>query len=179
MYLDNQNAEKQRQIDTMAQELTSNQEQIQQLNEDLVNIRIQLKNQEDEYGRFKEEVSRSMSRRFNVTVTAYDLSINSCGVPVGCNGYGMTASGFDLTGHSLESARAIAVDPNIIPLGSKVRIKFKDPEWQHLNGIYNAVDTGGAIVGNRIDLFYGDFGTNETDQSVWNFGRREAIAEIL
>ena len=39
--------------------------------------------------------------------------------------------------------RTIAVDPRVIPLGSKVEIN---------GGIYIAEDTGGVIKGNRIDL---------------------------
>ena len=39
--------------------------------------------------------------------------------------------------------RTIAVDPRIIPLGSKVEINGR---------IYIAEDTGGAIKGNRIDM---------------------------
>lgn len=42
----------------------------------------------------------------------------------------------------------IAVDPRIIPLGSRVYIKFPDG-----HGVYAvAEDTGGAIKGNRIDV---------------------------
>ena len=42
----------------------------------------------------------------------------------------------------------IAVDPNIIPLGSRVYIKYPDG-----HGVYaTAEDTGGAIKGNRIDV---------------------------
>ncbi|MBP2635620.1 MAG: spore cortex-lytic enzyme [Firmicutes bacterium] len=42
----------------------------------------------------------------------------------------------------------IAVDPNVIPLGSRVYIEFADG-----NSMYGvAEDTGGAIKGNRIDI---------------------------
>lgn len=42
----------------------------------------------------------------------------------------------------------IAVDPKIIPLGTKLYIEFADGE-----GMYGvAEDTGGAIKGNRIDI---------------------------
>lgn len=46
----------------------------------------------------------------------------------------------------MQADRTIAVDPKIIPLGSKV--KFSDK-------VYIAEDTGGAIKGKRIDLFVG------------------------
>lgn len=57
-----------------------------------------------------------------------------------CNGSwgGKTALGTIMTPY-----RTIAVDPRVIPLGSKVEIN---------GGIYIAEDTGGAIKGNRIDL---------------------------
>jgi 3D (Asp-Asp-Asp) domain-containing protein len=44
----------------------------------------------------------------------------------------------------------IAVDPNVIPLGSRVYIEFPDG-----HGTYAlAEDTGGAIKGNRIDIAF-------------------------
>lgn len=42
----------------------------------------------------------------------------------------------------------IAVDPRVIPLGSKVRIEFPDGHSTYAV----AEDTGGAIKGNRIDI---------------------------
>lgn len=42
--------------------------------------------------------------------------------------------------------RTIAVDPNVIPLGSTVLINGQE---------YIAEDTGGAIRGNIIDMFVG------------------------
>jgi VWFA-related protein len=52
----------------------------------------------------------------------------------------------------------IAVDPKIIPYGSIVYIKRLDGiniEGISLNGFFIAADTGGAIKGNRIDVFVG------------------------
>lgn len=52
----------------------------------------------------------------------------------------ITATGIDLR----ENSQVIAVDPNVIPLGSKV----------YVEGYGEAIagDTGSAIIGNRIDL---------------------------
>lgn len=125
--------------------------------------------------RLQEEVSRGAARSMNVTVTAYDLSPQSCGKAPGSAGYGITATGISLAGHSLESARAIAVDPSVIPLGSKVRIKFRDEDMKQYNGIYTAVDTGGAINGNHIDLFAGE-GSYDLCMAI---GRREARITVL
>ena len=57
-----------------------------------------------------------------------------------CNGSwgSKTAIGTTMTPY-----RTIAVDPKVIPLGSKVEINGK---------VYVAEDTGGAIKGNRIDI---------------------------
>ena len=123
----------------------------------------------------RREVSRGYSRALDVEVTAYDLSESSCDKGVSHPAYGLTANGTNLAGHTLESARAIAVDPDIIPLGSKVRLIFKDEDMQQYNGVYTACDTGGAINGNRIDLFAGE-GAHELAMRI---GRRQAVAQVL
>ena len=46
----------------------------------------------------------------------------------------------------------IAVDPRIIPLGTRVYIEFADGHG--MNAV--AEDTGGAIKGNRIDIAFQD-----------------------
>lgn len=104
--------------------------------------------------------------------TAYDLSIQSCGKPKSSRGYGITANGTSIAGHSRESAMTIAVDPNIIPLGTKVYIEFPE-QFKYLNGIYTANDTGSAIKGKIIDVFMGDFQQDTTSETVWEFGRRK------
>jgi 3D (Asp-Asp-Asp) domain-containing protein len=46
--------------------------------------------------------------------------------------------------------RSVAVDPNLIPLGSHIYI----PAYQSVNGgWFEADDTGGAIIGRHIDVF--------------------------
>lgn len=104
------------------------------------------------------------------TITAYDNSVQSQGKWVN-----QTATGFNLKGHTLETAKCIAVDPKIIPLKSKVKLTFKAP-YTHLNGIYIAYDTGGAIKGRRIDLFFGD---GSVRQEALNFGKRKVEVQLL
>lgn len=53
------------------------------------------------------------------------------------------------TGTRPKEGRTIAVDPKVIPLGSTVYIEGF--------GYYIAEDTGGAIKGNRIDVFMMDY----------------------
>ena len=127
----------------------------------------------------KEEVSRGMDRAFRCTITGYDLSAQSCGKSESHPAYGLTASGVSLAGHNLYSARAIAVDPNVIPLGSKVRIKFDNEKMSKYNGVYTAVDTGGAIKGNKIDLFFEDCGSNSVSNEAIEFGVQTALVHII
>ena len=65
-------------------------------------------------------------------ITAYGIDCLGC-------------TGITKSGTVPQTGRTIAVDPTIIPLGSKVMID---------NQVYIAEDTGGAIQGKIIDLFY-------------------------
>ena len=116
---------------------------------------------------------------YEFTITAYDLSFQSCQKSRGNSDYGITASGFDLRGHTLSSARVISVDPNIIPLGSKVRLTFKEDKYKKYNNIYTSKDTGGAIIGMRIYLFVGDFRSSKASKFAKDFGVTTAYAEII
>ena len=82
--------------------------------------------------------------------SAYDLSVESCGKSRSDPEYGITASG-----RRAKAGRTIAVDPDVIPLGTRVYIEFPS-SYSSLNGIYVADDTGGAINQNRIDVFFGE-----------------------
>lgn len=108
--------------------------------------------------------------------TAYDLSVASCGKSESHPAYGITANGTSLKGHTLESARAIAVDPKVIKLGSTVYVEFLDEGYKHLTGEFRAVDTGGAIKGSKIDVF---FGSGNVAEQVKQFGRRKVKVWIV
>lgn len=56
--------------------------------------------------------------------------------------------GLSFTGEKLHWG-VIAVDPNVIPLGSTVYIPQFDMTFK-------AIDTGSAIKGNRIDIYFGN-----------------------
>lgn len=86
-----------------------------------------------------------------VEATAYD------GVSLG----GLTATGYQITGYG---DKVIAVDPNVIPLGSTVYVEGY--------GTAIAADTGGAINGNIIDL-------NMSTQDAIQWGRRTVTITIL
>ena len=112
-------------------------------------------------------------------ITAYDLSFQSCQKSRGNSEYGITKDGFSLIGHTLNSARVISVDPTIIPIGSKVRLTFKDVKYKKYNNVYTARDVGGDIIGKRIDLFFGDFYSQNPSKKVINFGVTTASVTIL
>lgn len=81
----------------------------------------------------------------NVSMTAYSSEEPGIGTK--------TASGTRVT-----EGRTIAVDPNVIPIGW----------WVYIEGIgfRRAEDTGGAIKGNKIDVYY------DSLQNARNFGRK-------
>ena len=115
------------------------------------------------------KISRGQELRYKqvltVTATAYDLGFSSCGKKPGDKGYGITASGM------YARRGCVAVDPNVIPLGTRLYIEAPDGSWTYGNAI--AADTGGAVKGNKIDLFM------DTYSECINFGRRSAVVYVL
>ena len=75
------------------------------------------------------------------------------------SGGGTTASGM------AAAVGRVAVDPRVIPLGTRLYIEGY--------GYAVAADTGGAIKGNRIDLFF------ETYDEAISFGRRKVTVYVL
>ncbi|MBO5059838.1 MAG: G5 domain-containing protein [Clostridia bacterium] len=100
--------------------------------------------------------SLSYSKKLTVTATAYTAAAGK-----------KTASG------RVAEYGVIAVDPKVIPLGTKLYVESTDDgkSWQY--GYCVAGDTGGAIKGNKIDLYY-----NSKSQCL-QFGRRSAIVYVL
>ncbi|MYL65958.1 DUF348 domain-containing protein [Bacillus hwajinpoensis] len=80
--------------------------------------------------------SEPAGKVLNVSTTAYTANCTGCS--------GITSTGFNLK--SNPNAKVIAVDPSVIPLGSKVFVEGY--------GTAIAADTGGAIKGNKIDVFF-------------------------
>ncbi|MBR4070939.1 MAG: G5 domain-containing protein [Clostridia bacterium] len=79
-------------------------------------------------------------------------------------GGGTTASGLPAT------EAVIAVDPRVIPLGTKVYVA----DSYCYVGIRTAADTGGVIKGNFIDIYF-----DEDNPSLWGYGVRSARVYIL
>ena len=66
---------------------------------------------------------------------------------------------------------AIAVDPSVIPYGTRMYIVSND--GQVIYGYATAEDCGGAINGNRVDLYY------DTYEECIQFGRRDCTIYFL
>lgn len=97
----------------------------------------------------------SAGNEFYVTATAYTAYCNGCS--------GVTTTGINLK--SNPDVKVIAVDPKVIPLGSKV--------WVEGYGYAVAGDTGGAIKGNKIDLFM------PSKSKAYDFGRKKVRIKVL
>lgn len=110
----------------------------------------------------KTETEKSEGRSITVSATAYVAMCDT-----GCTG--ITATGIDVrnTIHH-NGLRVIAVDPSVIPLHSVVRVSVGGQSFTAI-----ALDTGGAIKGNKIDILVGS-----TDEA-WSFGRQQATITIL
>ena len=69
----------------------------------------------------------------------------------------------------LRPLQSIAVDPSVIPLGSRVYI----PAYRHdgHGGWFVAQDTGGAIVGHRIDVYRSPQPAPAIRASIWSANR--------
>ena len=111
------------------------------------------------------EKPANLGRYIDMTATAYDLSYESCGKRPGDRGYGITASGMQAR------VGVVAVDRRVIPLGTRLYIEAVDGSWVYGEAI--AGDTGGAIKGNRIDLFF------NTKAECMQFGKKAARVYIL
>ncbi|EKJ8908670.1 LysM peptidoglycan-binding domain-containing protein [Listeria innocua] len=95
----------------------------------------------------------NVSKELTVTATAYSKAEPGMSH--------MTATGIDLN----DNSRVIAVDPSVIPLGSKVYVEGY--------GEAIAADTGGAIKGNKIDVHLNSV------QEVNNWGVKQVKVQIL
>lgn len=86
----------------------------------------------------------------NMRATAYTASYADTGKSKGDPGFGITYSG--------KRAREglIAVDPKVIPLGTRMYIECNGRTDY---GFATAADIGGAIKGNKIDLYFNDSAT--------------------
>lgn len=100
-------------------------------------------------------IEYTYTKEMRVLATAYS-----------CDGRpGTTATG------TVARVGEIAVDPRVIPLGTKMYVVSED--GQYVYGYCTAEDTGGLILGRRVDLYF------ETIDECWDFGVRYCRLFIL
>lgn len=99
--------------------------------------------------------SQASGQSMTMEATAYTAQCDGC--------TGVTATGIDLNADS--NKKVVAVDPSVIPLGSRV----------HVEGYGEAIagDTGGDIKGNRIDVHL------PTKDEAYGFGRQSVNVTVL
>lgn len=103
----------------------------------------------------KLQSTNSAAKEITVTATAYTASCEGCS--------GITATGINLKDNP--DKKVISVDPNVIPLGSKVYVEGY--------GTAVAGDTGGAIKGKKIDVFV------PSQEKALEWGRKQVSVKIL
>jgi 3D (Asp-Asp-Asp) domain-containing protein len=104
---------------------------------------------------YSEDISNNWVYLGTFSSTAYCPCSKCCGKWAG----GPTASG-----KMPKSGRTIAVDPSVIPLGTQVKVN---------GNIYVAEDTGSAIKGKKIDIYF------DSHSDALNWGRRSVEIYIL
>lgn len=109
-------------------------------------------NKEEEQSEKKEP---TVVKTFKVTATAFTANCKGCS--------GVTSTGINLKKNP--NVKIIAVDPKVIPLGTRV--------WVEGYGEAIAADKGGAIKGNKIDVFM------PTKSKAYGWGRRTVTVKIL
>ena len=97
----------------------------------------------------------AVGKELIVSSTAYTANCNGCS--------GTTATGVNLRANP--NARVIAVDPSVIPLGTKVYVEGY--------GYAVAADTGSAIKGHKIDVFF------PSKSTAYRWGSKKVKIKIL
>ncbi|TXH00250.1 MAG: hypothetical protein E6P95_03925 [Candidatus Moraniibacteriota bacterium] len=95
-----------------------------------------------------------VGKKFTINASAYTAAADECG-----KSDGITASGLRVT-----EKRTLAC-PRELPFGTKIKIEGM--------GEYRCEDRGGAIKGNKIDIYM------ETKKEAFAFGRQHLEAEIV
>ena len=108
------------------------------------------------YGKKMSSEELKGAKCLTVTATAYTSN---------CDGGARTCLG------KVPCYGTVAVDTSVIPLGTKMYIV--SPDGGYVYGYCFAGDTGGAIKGNKVDLFM------NSDSACRSFGRRTMLLYIL
>ncbi|NLM74193.1 MAG: DUF348 domain-containing protein [Clostridiaceae bacterium] len=105
------------------------------------------------------------SKKLKMQATAYTASFEDTGKTPDHPAFGVTYTGIRVR------EGVIAVDPKVIPLGTKVYVEVPGPAPDY--GFAIAADIGSAIKGNLIDLYF------DSASRVKSWGRRSVVVYIL
>lgn len=109
------------------------------------------------------------SKKIEATATAYCLCKKCCGKSPSHPMYGYTASGIKITPGT--GTKVIAVDSNVIPLGTKVYVEGLNGAWDY--GYAIAADTGSAIKNLKIDLYM------DTHEECFSWGVKKVNVYVM
>ncbi len=110
-------------------------------------------------------------KTYLVEATAYCPCFSCCGKHEGDDGYGITASGYNV--FSCEK-NIIAADTDVLSFGTEVKLYRTLPSGdEEFIGTYTVEDQGGGIKGERIDIFY------FSHEEALNFGRNQLRLEVV
>lgn len=115
------------------------------------------------YSLMEQELDSTQFERVSVTATGYTAGVESTGKAPGDPAYGITFSGLPVL---RDAYSTVAADPAVFPIGTVLFI----PEY----GYGVVADTGSAIKGKKIDLYY------ETVDDVFNeWGKKEVDVYVI
>lgn len=126
----------------------------------------EIKREEKKKAQMKSKVA-SRGNEVNEQWIQFEATYYSAFCNTGCTGF--TALGWNVSNTIYYSGhRVIAVDPNVIPLGSLVQVKTPHETFYALAG-----DTGGSIKNNRIDILV------DSTKTAYTLGRHPVQVRML
>lgn len=153
VYYENQLEEKNNQINTLEEEKTALNQQITDLNKTIEELKTATKTT-SRSSTNREVAAATTDGWIWANVSAYCACMQCCGKT-----NGITASGTQATAN-----RTIAAS-STYAFGTKIEIEGM--------GTYVVEDRGGAITGNKIDIYFA------THQEALNFGRRQLKIKVV
>lgn len=156
-YIDEEEGRLSAEIMSLEAEIERLEDEIRAIEEKAEDTEIETLSQES-----GDEEKPQVTSALSVEATAYTAYCEGCS--------GITATGVDVRNTIYyEGKRIVAVDPSVIPLYSTVRVMLGD--GSSFEAV--ALDTGGAIKGNRIDILHA------TKEEALSFGRQTVAVEIF
>lgn len=163
-------------ISNLISENESLKESVKQKDDEIFELNQSLEKSQSEIDTLKKEVKnlkkiKSSTVKSSSSAKGKEIKVSATAYTATCDG----CSGITYTGHDVRNTiykngnRIIAVDPSVIPLGSKVKVETDNG----LSFVATAQDIGGAIKGRKIDILVA------TKSRAYEIGRVGATVKIL